>query len=173
VTANTRVFAVTKRPRPRVSVSELTLAQRRVHDVVAKNPGITLARAAMKLSATQSSASYQLRALARLGLVEQLRDGRELRHFILPQGSTPAAYVAALMTDPKVAGLLVFLATHDVQHMTVNAIARGAGATFGFTRRTLLRLQEMELLTMKRRSFQYYIRIEKRFRSLVENDDAP
>jgi DNA-binding IclR family transcriptional regulator len=141
-----------------------------MHDAVALHPGLTVGRAAGVLSVSHSTASYQLRALTRLGLVEQLRDGRELRHFLLPRGSSQAAYVAALMRDAKVRRLLEFLGRHDVARMTINQVAKEAGVAFGFARRTLLRLQEMGLVRLERRSYRYTIQLSAGFQDLVLAD---
>jgi DNA-binding transcriptional ArsR family regulator len=159
--------------RPRhLGVSDtLTRSQLAAYNVVAAQPGCTQAQVAFALRVTHQTASFHLLALARLGLIAQVRDGRILRHFPGPAMPRAGVYLEALLRDPRKARLLRFLAHHPVERLTVNELSKRAGVVFGFAKRTLWQLHHVGLVTLERRNYQYLIRVSDELRRLVLAQD--
>lgn len=160
------------RPRPHVGVSDtLTRSQLAAYRVVAAQPGCTQAQVALALRVTHQTASFHLLALARLGLIVQVRDGRTLRHFTGTAMPRAGVYLEALMRDPRKARLLRFLARNRVERLTVNELAKRAGVVFGFAKRTLWQLHHLGLVALERRNYQYLIRVATELPALVAAHD--
>lgn len=152
------------------AIENLTEIQAKTLRIVEEAPGITIRRVANQLRVTHSTTSYHLLAVARMGLIEQLRDGREMRNFPLPRGSSRASYVHALLRDQRAGDVVRFICRNDVSKMTLNQIATQSGFPFGFVRRTLLKLEDMNMVALVRRSYRYHLRVTDEFRKLTRGE---
>jgi len=61
------------------------------------------------------------------------------------------------------------MAADDVKMLTLNQLAKRADVTFGFARRVLLRLRDMDLLHLQRRAYRYTIRLTPLLESLLQD----
>jgi predicted transcriptional regulator len=166
--ARLAIFAVASRQPPEpVAMDTLTRLQRTTFEAVLAQPGLTIQEMGKILGVTHSTAGYHLLCLVRFGLVEQLRDGRELRHFPLPRSSLNRAYVEALLRNEKSAKLLHFLCEAEIERMTLNQIAGRVGLAFGYVRRLLLKLDDMGLVDLVRRKYRYHITVAPELRILA------
>ncbi len=158
------LFAVPTRPRAAhriVGVDGLTEIQRQAYDFVVLNPGVTIQETAVHMRSSHSTATYHLLALTRLGLVEAVRAGRQLRHFPLPRGYSRELYLKVLNRDPKRAALVHFLRDAPVAGMTINHIAGKTGLPFGFVKRTLEQLERMHFVHLRRRHYRYRVEVTR------------
>lgn len=141
-----------------VAVDALTPIQRRVLDHIATNPGTTIQDVADLLRSSHATATYHVTTLAKAGLIEAVRAGRELRHFVLPRGFSRELMITALRRDPRRKRLLAHLA--EVRgSATINALASSANLPFGIVKRTLVQLEQINLARLERRHFRYRVTI--------------
>lgn len=151
----------------------LTQAQERVLAIVAEQPGCSIQHVALQLRASHATAGYHLYALSRLGLLVQVRDGREVRHF--PGAAAPGSreYLQALVRDPRKASLLMVLAGEPAEGLTIHQMAQRAKVTFSVAKRTLQQLEWAGVVALERRRYRYVVRIEAQMRArLQETLDA-
>lgn len=159
-----------RRPDRIMALDGLTEIQRRAYEFVVLNPGSTIQETAVHLQTGHSTASYHLTALTRLGLVEAVRAGRQLRHFPRPRGFSPASFVEVLLRDTKRSALVHFLATQPVAYLSLNGIAKQTHLPFGFVKRTLEQMEAAGLVALERRHYRYHVTISDQLRGLVERD---
>jgi len=162
----------TQGPRPAVrrldAKDGLTPAQAKVLAIVAADPGCSIRSVAARLRVSHATASYHLFALAKLGLLVQARDGREVRHFPGNAAAHPMSYLQALARDPRKAKVIRLLAHGPVHRMTIHEMTQAAGLTFAFLKRTLLQLQGADVVTLERRRYRYTIRLNPERRADLE-----
>jgi hypothetical protein len=96
-------------------------------------------------------------ALAKLGLVVQVRDGRELRHFAGAGMPEQGDYLAAFLRDPAKVAVLRLL-SYD-SHLSIHQMAKAIGLPFGSIKRILNQLHALDLIVMERRRFRYSVRM--------------
>jgi DNA-binding IclR family transcriptional regulator len=144
----------------------MTMPHARAHDVVLATPGITVGRAAQELRISHSTATYHLHALVRQGLVETVRDGRQLRHY--PRGTAREAYLAGLLQDRRKRRLVQALADPEAGRRTLNQTAHEAGLPFGAAKRIMEQLVAVGLLRLDRRGFRYEIQVSEELRRGTE-----
>lgn len=153
-----------------VTQGPLPPTQGTILGLVEESPGITIRQVAIVLRVSHTTASYHLQALSALGLIQPLRDGREVRHFMLTSESSRDSHLHALMRDSRAGHLVRFICSNPVERMTISSVARQAGMPFGFVRRTLLKLQDMHLVTLARGHYRYTLKVQAHLRTLVERN---
>lgn len=134
----------------------LSLVQAKVRDVVAEHPGCSIQQVALHLRVSHATASYHLFSLARLGILAQVRDGREVRHF--PGASSPGAYLRALLRDGRKARVAQVLTQEGADRLSLHQMARQSKVTFAFLKRTLHQLEWVGLVRLERRRHRYTVR---------------
>jgi DNA-binding MarR family transcriptional regulator len=149
------IFILSKKLRV---VDALTPCQRQALDIVQKEPGIRIKDMATRLRVTHATATFHLTALARLGRVTQLRDGRDVRNFPTRARPSPSEYLAALLLDPRKAAVLRMLASADMPFLTMSQGARRIGVSFGFFKRTVRQAHWGGLVSLERRSYRYSVK---------------
>jgi predicted transcriptional regulator len=149
-------------------VAVLTQAQERVLAIVTEQPGCSIQHVALQLRASHATAGYHLYALSRLGLLVQVRDGREVRHF--PGAAAPGSceYLQALARDPRKASLLAVLAGEPPEALTIHQMAQRAKVTFSVAKRTLQQLEWAGVVTLERRRYRYIVRVEPSMRARLQ-----
>lgn len=132
----------------------LTGVQRLVLQHILEHPGATIQSVAVRLGVSHSTATFHLQALKRLGMLTQLREGRELRHF---KAGTPQEYLRSVLDDERKERLLRTLCSGDASRLTINQIARASQLPFPFVKRTLLQWAGMGLVQLERRHYRYVV----------------
>jgi DNA-binding transcriptional ArsR family regulator len=134
--------------------------QARVVELVAREPGCSIQQVAVQLRVSHATASYHLFALGRMGLLVQVRDGREVRHF--PGNAAPpsGSYLEALVRDERKARVVRLLAASPTSGMTVHQMAKACALSFALTKRTLEQLEWAHVVRLERRRYRYHVHVE-------------
>lgn len=127
----------------------------RILRFVRNRPGASLQRVAEGLDLGHTTVRYHVTRLTAQGRLKRVREGREVRLF-LDDGDL-LNRIAPVVRDPDRERILEYLADNPVPHLTINRIATDLGLEFGFVKRTLEHLVNLDVLEMERIMGRYHL----------------
>lgn len=149
--------------------TEPTLSEslRRALRVIEDRPGCRINDLAETLGVAHATATFQMQALRRRGLIHDMRDGRDRRLFPTSH-LTAFSYLAALRRDERKDRIVRFLLEGGMQGLTLNKAARRLDIPFGYLKRTLHQLELAGLIALQRRNYRYTIHTSATLLALAE-----
>ncbi len=136
----------------------LTPSQERALTAILAAPGCRIRDLAVATGVAHATATFQVQSLGRLGLLSEIRDGRDRRLF--PAATDNAeTYVQALLRDPKKRLVIEYIATAPARFMTLNQMARAIHVNFGFLKRTVEQLEATGFAHLTRRRHRYHVKV--------------